>query len=458
MAYYQCDEPGHNTKTSYGEIFSLSDSIMKKSPLAPAKFPAFARIDGVLLGAVESGARYRGRDDLMLAVLEEGTTVAGVLTRSATAAAPVLWCRRQLANHDYAPRALLVNSGNANAFTGAAGAHDAWQMGNAVAAEIGCAPEQILLASTGVIGEPLPLQKIIAALPPLIKVTAKKATTDDVWQRAATAILTTDTFAKGATAHAMIAGTPVSINGFAKGSGMIEPDMATMLAFLFTDAAIPRAALQAMLVAANQRSFNCITVDSDTSTNDTCLLFATGKAGNPPPRDAHDPVLDDFKKVLAQVMTDLALQVVRDGEGAQKLIRIQVRGAESDRAAKVIAKSIANSPLVKTAIAGQDANWGRIIMAVGKAGMHDDIAIDPSRIGIKIGGIAVAAQGKRVDDFDETPLNAHLAGDEILIEVELGGTHDRGDRGDRGNAPGNAHVWTCDLTHGYIDINADYRT
>ncbi len=420
---------------------------MKKSPLAPEKFPALAPIAGVRLGAVESGARYRKRDDLMLAVVDEGATVAGVLTRSATAAAPVLWCRRQLANHDYAPHALLVNSGNANAFTGDAGAHDVLQTCNAVAAEIGCAPEQILVASTGVIGEPLPVQKIIAAIPPLAKVT-----TDDAWQRAATAILTTDTFAKGATARAMIAGMPVTINGFAKGSGMIEPDMATMLAFVFTDAVIPRAALQTMLVTANEQSFNSITIDSDTSTNDICLLFATGRVGNSPPHDAHDPMLDNFKTALAQVMTDLAVQVVRDGEGAQKLITIEVRGADDDGAAKVVAKSIANSPLVKTAIAGEDANWGRIVMAVGKAGARDNIAIDPSRIGIKIGGIAVAAQGKRVDDFDEALLNTHLAGDEILIEVELAGKRDGG------NAPGNARVWTCDLTHGYIDINADYRT
>lgn len=416
---------------------------MKKSPLAPAVFPALASIGGLRLGAVESGAKYRGRDDLMLAVAAPGASAAGVLTRSASAAAPVLWCRRQLESQ--APRAVLVNAGNANAFTGDAGERDVAQICRAVAAEIGCAPEQVLVASTGVIGEPLPVDKIVAAVPRLVESLSAGQCGDnsnDIWQRAAAAILTTDTFAKGASARATLAGAPVALSGFAKGSGMIEPNMATLLAFVFTDAAIPRAALQAMLIAANEKSFNAITVDSDTSTSDTCIALATGTAGNPPPHAADDPVLDDFKQALERVMTDLALQVVRDGEGAQKLISIQVRGAADDRAAKIIAKSIANSPLVKTAIAGADANWGRIVMAIGKSGAR----AEPARIGIKIGGVTVAARGKRVDGFDEAPLNAHLAGAEIAIEVGLG------------LADGRARVWTCDLTHGYIEINADYRT
>ncbi|MGI9310938.1 MAG: bifunctional glutamate N-acetyltransferase/amino-acid acetyltransferase ArgJ, partial [bacterium] len=263
---------------------------------------------------------------------------------------------------------------------------------------------------------------------------------DDDGGRTARAITTTDTFAKGATAHARIGDRAVRVNGFAKGSGMIEPNMATMLAFVFTDAAIPREALQAMLVAANAKSFNAITVDGDTSTSDTCLLFATGRAGN-----ARSDSLDDFQRALESVMTDLAVQVVRDGEGASKLIRIEVRGARDDDDARTVAKSIANSPLVKTAIAGGDANWGRIVMAIGKSG----VALDSSSIGIAIGGVQVTADGRRVDDYDEAPVNAHLAGREIRIEVTLGPTDVGGAR---------AQVWTCDLTHGYIEINADYRT
>lgn len=408
---------------------------MKKSPLAPKKFPALPPIAGVRLAAVDTGVKYRGRDDLLLAVVEPGATAAGVLTRSATAGAPVWWCRRQLESQQ--PRALLVNAGNANTATGEAGRRHVLATCRAVAGALDCRPEQVLAASTGVIGEPLPVEKITRAVP---KLTSSLRV--DAWERAAAAIVTTDTFAKGATARAVISGRPVTLNGFAKGSGMIEPHMATLLAFVFTDAAIPRAVLHSMLTAANEKSFNAITVDSDTSTSDTCIVFATGKAGNPAPDDANAPALADFRRALGRVMVDLALQVVRDGEGAQKLITVEVRGAENNRAAGHIARSVANSPLVKTAIAGEDANWGRIVMAVGKS----EQLVDPDRLAISIGGIPVAAHGRRIDDLDESPVDAHLKGREILIQVDLA------------LADGHARVWTCDLTRGYIEINADYRS
>ena len=408
---------------------------VKKSPLAPDAFPALPPVAGVRLAAVEAGVKYHGRDDLMLAVVGEGATVAGVLTRSATAGAPVLWCRRQL-QAEHRPCALLVNAGNANTFTGEPGARHVRQTCEAVGAALGCRPEQVLAASTGVIGELLPVAPIVGAVPQLAE---SLAADSSAWARAAAAILTTDTFAKGATAQAAIAGQTVTVNGFAKGSGMIEPNMATMLAFLFTDAAIARPALQSILADANERSFNAISVDGDTSTSDTCLLFATGRAADAPAASAD---LDDFRRALQAVMTDLAVQVVRDGEGATKLITVEVCGGEDDRAAMRIAKSVANSPLVKTAIAGADANWGRIVMAVGHAGQR----VDPARLKIAIGGVPVTDHGRRIDDFDEAPLNRHLGGDEILIEVDVG------------VASGRARVWTCDLTRGYIDINADYRS
>ena len=396
-------------------------------------------IAGVTLATTETGIKYHDRDDLMLAVVEPGATAAGVLTQSTTAGAPVLWCRHQLENprSERVPRALIVNAGNANTFTGEAGRQHVLETCQAVAAALHCHPEQVLVASTGVIGEPLPVDKIIDAVPRLASSLSANA-----WERAAAAILTTDTFTKGATAGAVISGRPVTINGFAKGSGMIEPDMATMLAFVFTDAAITRPVLQFLLTAANEKSFNAISVDGDTSTSDTCLAFATGKAANPVPSAADDPVLDSFKSALEQVMIDLARQIVGDGEGVQKRITVEVHGAENNHAAKIVAKSIANSPLVKTAIAGEDANWGRIVMAVGKSGQR----VDPARLGISIGGTPVTENGRRIDGLDEAPLEQHLKRREILIRVELG------------LAQGRARVWTCDLTHGYIRINAAYRT
>ena len=410
---------------------------MKRSPLAPSAFPTLPQIDGVELATAATAIKYHGRDDLMLAVMAPGSAAVGVLTQSATASAPVRWCRRRLAQQQ--PHALIVNAGNANTFTGEAGWQHVRETCEAVAAALGCRPEQVLAASTGVIGEPLPVAKIVDAVPKLASSLSPRAC---IWQQAAAAILTTDTFPKGATADAEIAGVPVTVNGFAKGSGMIEPNMATLLAFLFTDAAIAPTALQSMLSVVADQSFNAITVDGDTSTSDTCLAFATGKAANPMVADADSPVLDDFKGALERVMTDLAQQVIRDGEGAQKWITVEVRGAEDDRAAKVIAKSIANSPLVKTAIAGEDANWGRIVMAVGKSGEK----VNPDRLEISIGGIRVTEHGRRIADFDESPLTEHLKGREILLGVELG------------VGGGRARVWGCDLTHGYIDINAHYRS
>ena len=421
-------------------------TVVNKSPLAPAAFPDLPAVAGVRLATLESGVKYHGRDDLLLAVVDQGAAAAGVLTKSSTPGAPVVWCRERLQAGN-APRALLVNAGNANTFTGAAGARHVRETCAAVAKQLNCRPEQVLAASTGVIGEPLPVEKIIDAMPRLAKALGANSNSADsadsadsaAWSRAAAAILTTDTFAKGATATAAIDGVKVTINGIAKGSGMIEPDMATMLAFVFTDAAVEPPALDACLRAAVAQSFHCITVDGDTSTSDTVLLFATGAAAN---QRATGAALDDFQRALNRVCADLAVQVVRDGEGASKLITVQVRGGEDDAAAQRIAKCIANSPLVKTAIAGGDANWGRVVMAAGKSGQR----LDPSRLRVAIGGITVAAHGARVDDYNEAPLNQHLRGDEVLIEV------------DAGVGDGRACVWTCDLTRGYIDINADYRS
>ena len=419
-------------------------TVVNKSPLAPAAFPDLPAVAGLRLATLETGVKYHGRDDLLLAVVDQGAAAAGVLTKSSTPGAPVVWCRERLQAGN-APRALLVNAGNANTFTGAAGARHVYETCAAAAKQLGCRPEQVLAASTGVIGEPLPVEKIIDAMPRLAKALAANSAPADstapadsaAWSRAAAAILTTDTFAKGATATAAIDGVKVTINGIAKGSGMIEPDMATMLAFIFTDAAVEPPALDACLRAAVAQSFHCITVDGDTSTSDTVLLFATGAAAN-----RTTVALDDFQRALNRVCADLAVQVVRDGEGASKLITVQVRGGEDDAAAQRIAKCIANSPLVKTAIAGGDANWGRVVMAAGKSGQR----LDPARLRVAIGGVTVAAHGARVDDYNEAPLNQHLRGDEILIEV------------DAGVGDGRACVWTCDLTRGYIDINADYRS
>jgi glutamate N-acetyltransferase/amino-acid N-acetyltransferase len=410
--------------------------MSKVSPLAPEKFPNMPEIAGVKLAAGACGLRYKGRTDLMLAEFGPDTTVAGVFTTSLTASAPVDWCKGALKGGQ--ARALVVNSGNANAFTGKFGISGVEETVEAAADVLPCRPSTVFVASTGVIGEPLPTGKISAALPGL-----REALAADSWEAAATAIMTTDTYAKGSTRTAQIGSETVTINGFAKGSGMIAPNMATMLGFIFTDAAIPANVLQETLSPINESSFNSITVDSDTSTSDTVLLFATGEgAGHEPVRSISDPHLRDFREKLEEVMLDLAHQIVRDGEGATKFVTIKISGAESARAARIIGLSVANSPLVKTALAGADANWGRIVMAVGKAGQR----ADRDKLAINVGSTQVTEFGGAVDGFDEAPVAEHMEGQEINISIDVG----------IGN--GEATVWTCDLTHEYISINADYRS
>jgi glutamate N-acetyltransferase/amino-acid N-acetyltransferase len=406
-----------------------------RSPLAPDRFPVMPPVAGVCLATGICGVRYKGRTDVLLAELAPGTTAAGVLTRSLTASAPVEWCRARLKGGR--ARALVVNSGNANAFTGKSGDKATAATAAAVRRLVGCANNDIYLASTGVIGEPLPAERIVEGIG---AIHARLA--PEPWAEAAAAIMTTDTFAKGATRTARIGGKPVTINGIAKGSGMIAPDMATMLAFVFTDAKLPAGVLRPLIRAGADRSFNSITVDSDTSTSDTLLLFATGRAAHPRIASANDPKLADFGRKLDEVLLDLALQVVRDGEGAQKLIRVDVTGAASPVAARRIGLAIANSPLVKTAIAGEDANWGRIVMAVGKAGE----TADRDRLAIWFGGVRVAYKGLRDPDYDEAEVSQIMKRDDIVINVDLG------------LGKGAATVWTCDLTKDYVAINGDYRS
>jgi glutamate N-acetyltransferase/amino-acid N-acetyltransferase len=402
------------------------------SPLA-LPLPELAPVAGVRLAVGEAGIRYKGRTDVLLAAFVEGTTVAGVFTKNLCPGAPVTWCREMLPGG--IARGLVVNAGNANVFNGIAGQRAVETTAKAAATALHTASEQIFLASTGVIGEPLPAQKLVAVMTSLQKNLGRNTLAD-----AASAIMTTDTFPKAATRTARLAGTDVTIAGIAKGSGMIAPDMATMLSFVFTDAAIPALALQAMLAKGVDHSFNCITIDSDTSTSDTVLLFATGAARNKPTDDPAS--LADFRRALNEVLHDLAMMVVRDGEGATKLVKITVDGAVSNHSAKKIGLAIANSPLVKTAIAGEDANWGRIVMAVGKAGEP----ADRDKLAIAVGGIWMAKAGGVVPGYNEAPVVAHMKGREIDIEVDIGlGT-------------GRATVWTCDLTHGYIDINGSYRS
>jgi glutamate N-acetyltransferase/amino-acid N-acetyltransferase len=409
--------------------------MAKKSPLAPAAFPALPPVPGVRLSAAACGLRYRGRKDVLLAELSKGTTVAGVFTTSKTAAAPVDWCRKAVKAGR--ARALVVNAGNANAFTGLEGEKSVKRTVEKVASTLGCPKSQVFVASTGVIGETLPDGKIRDALAGL-----KKSLRDDAWIDASEAILTTDTFPKGSWRKVMLGDKEVSIAGIAKGSGMIAPDMATMLAFVFTDADISADVLQKLMSRSTDRSFNAITVDGDTSTSDTALLFATGAAKNRRVDSAGDPRVRAFRTALDEVMIDLAHQIVRDGEGATKFVTINVTGAASARAARKIGLVIGNSPLVKTAIAGEDANWGRIVMAVGKSGEKTD----RDKLKISIGGTRVTEKGMVVRGYDEAPVAAHMKGDEVVIDVDIG------------VGKGAATVWTCDLTHGYIDINGSYRS
>jgi glutamate N-acetyltransferase / amino-acid N-acetyltransferase len=398
------------------------------SPLAVA-LPQLPPLAGVRLNATAAGIRYQGRTDLVLMEVPAGSTVAGVFTSNKCPGAPVDWCRESLAGGK--ARLVVVNAGNANVFTGRAGREACAATAAAAAQLVDCPPSEVFVASTGVIGEVLPHDKLIAALPAL-----HAGLRADGWEAAARGIMTTDTFPKASTRVAKIGGTEVRITGIAKGSGMIAPDMATMLCFVFTDAAIPGASLQSLLKKGVDRSFNCTTVDSDTSTSDTVLLIATGQAGNP------SGALGDFSTKLSEVLMDLALQVIRDGEGAQKLVKIDVTGAVSARSAKRIAMTVANSPLVKTAIAGEDANWGRIVMAVGKAGEP----ADRDRLSIGVGGVWMAREGGVIPGYDETPVVAHMKGHEIEMAIDIG------------LGSGKATVWTCDLTHGYIDINGSYRS
>nr|WP_217353651.1 bifunctional glutamate N-acetyltransferase/amino-acid acetyltransferase ArgJ [Ruegeria arenilitoris] len=399
--------------------------------MAPAAFPDLPVIDGVRFATVAAGVRYQGRTDVMLAVLDPGTAVAGVFTRSATRAAPVLDCQDKIGGPSDGPAAILVNSGNANAFTGQYGQASVEQITAAVAQATGVAQNRVFTSSTGVIGEPLPHDGIVARLDELTA-----GLRADALEEAARAIMTTDTFPKGASAQVEIDGKTVSIAGIAKGSGMIAPDMATMLVYIFTDAKVDQSALQRMLSEQTDRTFNCITVDSDTSTSDSLLLCATGASGADATGNA------DFARALESVMLDLAHQVVKDGEGATKFVEIRVTGAASDADAKVHGMAIANSPLVKTAIAGEDPNWGRVVMAIGKSGA----AADRDTLSISFGDILVAEKGWVSPTYREENAAAYMKGQDLVIAVDLG------------LGAGKATVWTCDLTHGYIEINADYRS
>ncbi len=414
------------------ELEAARSHTHKVAPLAPpGGFPALPRIDGVRFAAVSAGVRYPGRTDVMLALLDPGTSVAGVFTRSATRSAPVLDCQEKIGGDASGGAAIIVNSGNSNAFTGASGQKAVAAITAEVARVTEVPQARVFSSSTGVIGEPLPFERITAKLDEL-----NAALSPDGIAGAARAIMTTDTFPKGAGAEVMIDGAPVRIAGIAKGSGMIAPDMATMLVYIFTDAKIAQAELQAMLGDLTDRTFNNITVDSDTSTSDTLLMAATGASGVSVDGNAA------FRDALHGVMLDLAHQVVRDGEGATKFVEVRVSGAASDADARTHAMAIANSPLVKTAIAGEDPNWGRIVMAIGKSGA----AADRDRLTIRFGDILVAENGWVSPDYREELGAGYMKNAELVIAVDLG-------LGD-----GAATVWTCDLTHGYIQINADYRS
>jgi glutamate N-acetyltransferase/amino-acid N-acetyltransferase len=416
----------------------MAKAAPKPSPFAPVRLPDMAAVPGVRFSACEAGIRYAGRTDLMMAVLDPGTTVAGVLTRSKTCSAPVLWCREGL--NGGKARALVVNSGNANAFTGKKGSDATRMTAEAAAKAVGCAPGEVFVASTGVIGEALDAGKFAHLLDGLAK-----SANPGAFEIATRAIMTTDTYPKLATRTVEIDGVPVAINGFCKGAGMIAPDMATMLSFIFTDAAIEASALQGLLSKHVQTTFNCMTVDGDTSTSDTCLLFATGaaaKRGQRPVADPGDARLGAFAAALQDLMRDLAIQVAKDGEGLSKFVTIEISGAESWAAARTIALCCANSPILKAAIFGEDPNWGRVVMAIGKAGE----AADRDKLSIWFGPHIVARNGERAAEYVEETVAAYMRGREIVV------------RADVGVGAGKATVWTCDLTHDYISINADYRS
>jgi glutamate N-acetyltransferase/amino-acid N-acetyltransferase len=410
----------------------------KVSPLAPKSFAELPPVEGVRIATAEAGIKYKNRTDLMVMAFDAGTEVAGVFTRSKCPSAPVDLCRANLAGGK--ARVLVVNSGNANAFTGKKGQESTRITAEAAARAVGCKASEVFLASTGVIGEPLDADRFSGLLAGL----ARDAEPGR-WADAGRAIMTTDTYPKYATAAVRLGDAEVTINGIAKGAGMIAPDMATMLSFVATDAPIAAPVLQALLSAGTQKTFNAVTVDSDTSTSDTLLLFATGTAANrgaPRITDAKDARLVQFRRALNRVLQSLALQVVRDGEGARKLVEVTVTGSRSSRSAKKVALSIANSPLVKTAVAGEDANWGRVVMAVGKAGEPADRDL----LSVWFGDIRVAHRGERDPDYSEAAASAYMKREEIAIRADLG------------IGRGKATVWTCDLTKEYVEINGDYRS
>lgn len=409
-----------------------------QSPFTPTKYPRLPKIDGVRIATAEAGIRYRNREDLLLAIFDPGTTVAGTFTRSKTASAPVLWCRRQLKTGH--ARGLVVNSGNANAFTGQRGVETVKTTAKAASGALDCSPNEVFVASTGVIGEPLDPQPFVQLLN-----TMAKAAKPGRFQEASRAIMTTDTYPKVATAKTKIGNTSVTINAIAKGAGMIAPDMATMLCFVFTDAALPADVLQRLVSTHVRTTFNCMTVDGDTSTSDTCLMFATGAAkarGQPKILTATSKTLTAFSEALHGVMKDLAIQIAKDGEGLSKFVTIRVSGARSWKAARSIALACANSPILKTAFAGEDPNWGRVVMAVGKSG---ELA-NRDKLKIWFGPHCVARDGERAPDYSEANAAKYMKNRELELRIDVG----------VGNS--SATVWTCDLTHDYVSINADYRT
>jgi len=410
----------------------------KKSPLAPKSFPKMPAIDGLWLGAGESGTKYKDRPDVMLVAVEKKSVIAGALTKSSMPSAAVDWCRTLLPKG--AVRGLVVNAGNANAFTGKTGDKANFQLAAGAAKALNVLPEEVFVASTGVIGEDLKTPALLKTIANL----ADGGLSPTAWQNCARAIMTTDTFPKGVTSTAKIGSVEVNLNGIAKGSGMIAPDMATMLAFFFTDADLPPSVLRQLVNDNLPSSFNAITVDSDTSTSDTVLLIATGarKLSGKPIRSIKDPRLKGFNQSLKEAMQELAQQIVRDGEGATKFITVNVSGAADDASARLIALAIANSPLVKTAIAGEDPNWGRVVMAVGKSGEP----ANRDRLKVKIGDFNIAKNGRVIANYDERPVAKYMKGHEIVISVDVG------------IGKGIARVWTSDLTHEYISINADYRS
>ncbi|GHB28945.1 arginine biosynthesis bifunctional protein ArgJ [Pseudovibrio japonicus] len=405
------------------------------SPLAPKSFPELPEISGVRLATAAAGLKYEGRTDVLLAVFDEPAQIAGVFTTSKCTSAPVDWCKQNLAKG--VVRAIMVNSGNANAFTGKKGLASVELSAAILSKATGFAADELYLASTGVIGEPLPAEKFEGVADGLVADAVA-----DKWMDAAKAIMTTDTYPKLSTRTVKLGEATVTLNGIAKGAGMIAPDMATMLGFLFTDAPIKASTLQSLLSECVGGSFNSITVDSDTSTSDTVLLAATGAVGDEWIEDSADPRLAEFRAALSSMMLELAQMIVRDGEGATKFVEVQVEGAESDASAKRIALAIANSPLMKTAFAGEDANWGRVVMAVGKAGEP----ADRDKLAIWFGDIRVAVEGERDPDYSEEDASAVMKEDEIILKVDLG------------IGQGRATVWTCDLTKEYVAINGDYRS